>query len=96
MPKRPDVETDLPKRSAQPPAHGPGPPQRPHIPGMARGDLEDPDNAVDSAPTANTLSERFALRLPHSGHATFESSIDARIDRTSFSNVAEQSGQLYS
>jgi hypothetical protein len=48
------------------PPHGPGPPQRPHIPGAAAGvDL------ADSAPTAKTLSARSVFSDPQEGQCTF-------------------------
>jgi hypothetical protein len=82
-------------RLDHPPTHGPGPPHRPHMPG---GTLEEFDDLgeVASAPTAKTLSDRFAFNLPHFGHATRSRSLAALIARTSFSNFSEQSGQVYS
>ena len=54
-------------RRGYPIAHGPGPPQRPHIPSPAGA----PDDfGADSAPTANTLSARAVFGEPHFGHFT--------------------------
>jgi len=78
--------------SSYPFAHGPGPPQRPHIPGMLASDLDLAE--LFSAPTANTLNERAVLVFPHFGHGVFSSA--ALIERTSFSNRSEQLAQVYS
>jgi hypothetical protein len=68
---------------------GPGPPQRPHIPGSAPPD----DFPLDSAPTANTLNSRLVCDEPHLGQTTFVSPL---IDFTSCSNRAEHFLQAYS
>jgi hypothetical protein len=67
---------------------GPGPPQRPHMPGAA-----DSEDLLDSAPTANTLSARLVFFDPHLGHST-GSRLD--IDFTSRSNFSSHDGQEYS
>ena len=76
----------------KPLAHGPGPPQRPHMPGeeLSEVDFEE----ADSAPTANTLNDRDVSVFPHLGHGIFASF--ALIERTSFSNRSEQLAQVYS
>jgi hypothetical protein len=70
-------------------AHGPGPPQRPHIGGASAADLLEP-----SAETAaKTLSARAVWSEPHFGQAT--GSLDD-IERTSFSNLVPQGLHWYS
>jgi len=71
-------------------AQGPGPPQRPHIPGGGALDF-----GALSAPTANTLNVRAVCAHPHSGHFTFDAS-DAFIVRTSCSNDFLQALHVYS
>lgn len=66
--------------------HGPGPPQRPHMPG-AEGD------GLDSAATAKTLRFRDVFPDPHSGH--FTAAVEA-MDLTSASNWFLQDLQVYS
>src|SRR5437762_906975 len=69
-------------------AHGPVPPQRPHIP--AGGDAVD---RADSAPTAKTLSVLDVFVEPHLGHAIFSSPL---IDFTSFSKGSRHFSHVYS
>ena len=75
----------------KPEAHGPGPPQRPHMPGAD----DDADDLLDeaSAPTAKTLSARAVWVEPHAGHLTFASLF---MVRSNCSNLASHDLQLYS
>jgi hypothetical protein len=59
-----------------PDAHGPGPPQRPHIPGSPACGTDFPD--ADSAPTANTLNTRVVFPDPQAGHFGFRSEVIER------------------
>ena len=75
-------------------AHGPGPPQRPHIPGAPLGADDFPP---DSAPTAKTLSARAVFVDPHDGHfVPAPSSAVAVIVRCNCSNFAWHDLQVYS
>jgi hypothetical protein len=56
-----------------PDGQGPGPPQRPHMPGAADDLL-----LLCSAPTAKTLSARAVCVEPHDGHLIFASSLMVR------------------
>jgi hypothetical protein len=67
---------------------GPGPPQRPHMPGADSAGF--PPTA---APTANTLSDLAVFFEAHFGQET--DSLEF-IDFASFSNFVLQSWQLYS
>jgi hypothetical protein len=72
-------------------AHGPGPPQRPHMGRLPpAGDLPDPSD--DTA--AKTLSARAVLSDSHVGHLA--GSADEVIVRTSFSNRAPHCLHSYS
>jgi hypothetical protein len=71
--------------------HGPGPPQRPHMPGA--GDA--PEDLAPSAPTAKTLRLRPVRVEPHLGHAGL-SPPALLMDRTSFSNLVSHCSQVYS
>jgi hypothetical protein len=66
--------------------HGPGPPQRPHIPGCE-------EEGFDSEATAKTLRLRAVSSEPHSGHLTPALEL---IVFTSFSNWFLQDLQVYS
>jgi hypothetical protein len=77
-------------RVQNPLAQGPGPPQRPHIPGGVEGDGF---ALAPSAPTAKTLSVRAVFLDPHLGQGIFSSLF---MLRTSFSKFSLQSWQAYS
>jgi hypothetical protein len=72
--------------------HGPGPPQRPHMPGVGDEDLDDAAAEL----TAKTLIERVVFVERHSGHVTFELASSSLIDLTSRSKRASQLLQVYS
>ena len=67
---------------------GPGPPQRPHMPGGDEDLFLD-----DSDATAKTLSSREVFVEPHLGQGCFSSLFETA---TSFSNFVSQLLQMYS
>ena len=71
-------------------AHGPGPPQRPHIGPSDDGD-DLPPPSDDTA--ANTLSARVVCVEPQSGQGAFSVEL---IERTSFSNRFPHGRHSYS
>jgi hypothetical protein len=83
------LSRSLSSRDSQSIAQGPGPPQRPQIPGA------DDDLAADccAAPTAKTLKLRAVFCEPHLGHSTFCPSL---MLRASFSNFESQLLHVYS
>lgn len=70
------------------PPHGPGPPQRPHIPGAGAG-----DDLEASAPTAKTLSSRAVSAELHDGQLTL---VGLAIERWRCSNLLLHFRQMYS
>lgn len=77
-------------RRRHPIAHGPGPPQRPHMgPASLPEDLEAPSEET----AANTLSARAVWVEPQSGQGTFSVEL---MERISFSNRLPQGLHWYS
>src|SRR4051812_7654773 len=91
-------DTAVRSSSQYPEAQGPGPPQRPHIPGAGELALLLDDELAPAAPTANTLSARAVCVDPQDGHFTFapESLAASLIMRCIFSNFASHARQEYS
>jgi hypothetical protein len=87
----------LARQRQNPDAHGPGPPQRPHMPGGAADD--DLDLApTPSAPTAKRLIARAVFVEPHDGHFTFAAVASSAplIVRCNCSNFSLHALQVYS
>ena len=73
-------------------AHGPGPPQRPHMPGDGEDDLDEAAAEL----TAKTLIERAVFVERHLGQATLVLASSSFIDFTSRSKRASQFLHVYS
>jgi hypothetical protein len=85
------------QRQNPPDAHGPGPPQRPHMPGAAAVAADFDLAPAPSAPTAKTLNARAVFVEPHEGHFTFASLASALlIVRCNCSNCSLHALHVYS